>query len=67
LREHPVSNNALDLLEDSKIVVGGGAHAAILEWHLNRIQELAGDLPDVAPALFVLQSCVSHFRYLGSS
>lgn len=67
LNGQPVAEEAVDLLEDSKIVMDGGASAEILEWHLAHIQELTRGLPDekIAPAFSVLRLCISHAKSVG--
>lgn len=67
LKGLPVANDVMQLLGDSKVVVDGGASIEVLEWHLNHIQELAGNLPgnDIGSALSILSMCISHAKSLG--
>ena len=67
LKGLPVANDVMQLLGDSKVVVDGGASIEVLEWHLNHIQELAGNLPgnDIDSALSILSMCISHAKSLG--
>lgn len=56
---------AAEMLGDCMLMVIGGASSDILEWHLNYVQELAGDIPGIPPTLGVLRHLISHAKSIG--